>query len=205
METNKIKNIIFDLGGVLIDWNPEYVYLDVFKGNIKKMNWFFNNICTEKWNLNQDAGYSLDKATNELIELYPKHEYYIKIYYGRWEEMLGGEIHKSVQILNKLIPEFKVFALTNWSAETFPVALKKFSFLHSFIDIIVSGKEKLIKPNPKIFELAISRFKIKPNETVFIDDNINNIISAKKMNFITHHFKNPDKLINDLKNKGIKI
>ena len=205
MKSNKIKNIIFDLGGVLIDWNPEYVYLDVFKGNKKKMYWFFKNICTEEWNLNQDAGYSLDKATNELIELHPKYEYYIKIYYGRWEEMLGGEIQKSVQVLNKLIPQFKVFALTNWSAETFPVALKKFNFLHSFIDIIVSGNEKLIKPDPKIFELAINRFKIKSSETIFIDDNINNITSAKKMNFITHHFKNPYELINDLKNKGVNI
>ena len=205
MNSNKIKNIIFDLGGVLIDWNPEYVYLDVFKGNKKKMYSFFKNICTEEWNLNQDAGYPLDKATNELIELYPKHKYYIKIYYGRWEEMLGGEIQKSVQVLNKLIPQFKVFALTNWSAETFPVALKKFNFLHSFVDIIVSGKEKLIKPDPKIFELAINRFKIKSSETIFIDDNINNIISAKKMNFITHHFKNPYELINDLKNKGVNV
>jgi 2-haloacid dehalogenase len=205
MNSYKIKNIIFDLGGVLIDWNPEYVYLDVFKGNKKKMYWFFKNICTEKWNQNQDAGYSLERATNDLIKLYPKYEYYIKMYYGRWEEMLGGEIDKSVWILNQLIPQFKVFALTNWSAETFPVALKKFNFLHSFRDIIVSGKEKLIKPDPKIFQLAIDRFKIKANETIYIDDNINNVISAKKTDFITHHFKNPEKLILDLNNKRIKL
>ena len=127
------------------------------------------------------------------------------MYYGRWKEMLGGEINKSVWVLNKLIPQFEVFALTNWSAETFPVALKKFDFLRSFKDIIVSGKEKLIKPDPKIFNLAIKRFKIKPNETIFIDDNINNIISAKKMNFITHHFKTPEKLIDFLEIKGIKV
>jgi len=200
-----IKNIIFDLGGVLIDWNPKYVFLDVFKGNEKKMNWFFKNICTEEWNLNQDAGYSLEKATNDLIKLYPNYKSYIEMYYGRWEEMLGGEINKSVWILNKLIPQFEVFALTNWSAETFPVALKKFNFLRSFKDIIVSGKEKLIKPDPEIFNLAIKRFKIKPNETIFIDDNINNIISAKKMNFITHHFKTPEKLIEYLEIKSIKV
>tara|TARA_Y100000741_G_scaffold360453_1_gene342720 strand:- start:306 stop:923 length:618 start_codon:yes stop_codon:yes gene_type:complete len=205
MNSNKIKNIIFDLGGVLIDWNPEYVYLDVFKGNKKKMHWFFKNICTEKWNLNQDAGYSLEKATNDLIELYPEYKSYIEVYYGKWEEMLGGEITKSVWVLNKLIAEYEVFALTNWSAETFPVAIKKFSFLKSFKDIIVSGKEKLIKPDPKIFNLAIKRFEIIPSETIFIDDNINNIISAKKMNFITHHFKTPEKLIEYLENIGIKI
>ena len=200
-----IKNIIFDLGGVLIDWDPKYVYLDVFKGNEKKMNWFFKTICSEEWNLKQDAGYPLEKATNDLIKLYPNYKSYIEMYYGRWEEMLGGKINKSVWILNKLIPQFEVFALTNWSAETFPVALKKFHFLRSFKDIIVSGKEKLIKPDPEIFNLAIKRFKIKPNETIFIDDNINNIISAKKMNFITHHFKTPEKLIEYLEIKKIKV
>ena len=87
-----IKSIIFDLGGVLIDWNPEYVYLNVFNGNKKKMNWFFKTICTEEWNLNQDAGYSLKKATDDLIKLHPNYKSYIEIYYGRWEEMLGGEI-----------------------------------------------------------------------------------------------------------------
>ena len=200
-----IKNIIFDLGGVLIDWNPEYVYLDVFNGDKKKMNWFFKTICTEKWNLNQDAGYPLEKATNDLIKLYPRHKSHIEMYYGRWEEMLGGEIKKSVWILKKLISQFEVYALTNWSDETFPVALKRFKFLHLFKDIIVSGKEKLIKPDPKIFELATIRFKTKPSETIFIDDNLNNIITAKKMNFITHHFKNPEKLIIDLNKYGIKI
>ena len=200
-----IKNIIFDLGGVLIDWNPEYVYLDVFNRDKKKMNWFFKTICTEKWNLNQDAGYPLEKATNDLIKLYPRHKSHIEMYYGRWEEMLGGEIKKSVWILKKLISQFEVYALTNWSNETFPVALKRFKFLYLFKDIIVSGKEKLIKPDPKIFELATIRFKIKPSETIFIDDNLNNIITAKKMNFITHHFKNPEKLIIDLNNYGIKI
>ena len=200
-----IKNIIFDLGGVLIDWDPKYVYLDVFEGNEKKMNWFFKTICTEEWNLKQDAGYPLEKATNDLIKLYPNYKSYIEMYYGRWEEMLGGEINKSVWVLNKLIAQFEVFALTNWSAETFPVALKKFDFLRSFKDIIVSGKEKLIKPDPKIFNLAIKRFKIEPNETIFIDDNINNIISAKKMNFITHHFKTPEKLIEYLEIKSIKV
>ena len=200
-----IKSIIFDLGGVLIDWNPEYVYLDVFNGNKKKMNWFFKTICTEEWNLNQDAGYSLEKATNDLIKIYPNYKSYIKMFYGRWEEMLGGEIENSVWILKKLVKKFEVYALTNWSAETFPVAQKKFKFLTLFKDIIVSGKEKLIKPDPKIFELAAIRFKIKPNETLFIDDNLNNIVSAKKMNFVTHHFKTPEKLIDYLEIKGIKV
>ena len=179
-----IKNIIFDLGGVLIDWDPKYVYLDVFEGNEKKMNWFFKTICTEEWNLNQDAGYPLEKATNDLIKVYPNYKSYIKMYYGRWEEMLGGEINKSVWILNKLITQFEVFALTNWSAETFPVALKKFHFLRSFKDIIVSGKEKLIKPDPEIFNLAIKRFKnyeenIKPVIDFYKQSNLLKVVNGE--------------------------
>ena len=126
-----IKTIIFDLGGVLIDWNPEYLYLDIFEGDRVKMNAFFEQVCTMDWNENQDAGYPLSKATEDRIALFPEYETLIKIYYRRWEEMLGEAITGSVQILKKLIndPKFRVVALTNWSAETFPVALKRFDFL----------------------------------------------------------------------------
>ena len=128
--TNLIKTIIFDLGGVLIDWNPEYVYLDVFDGNRNKMNSFFDQICTMDWNENQDAGYPLAQATEDRVQLFPEQEDFIRMYYGRWEEMLGDSIQGTVTILRKLIdnPNYRVVALTNWSAETFPVALKKFDF-----------------------------------------------------------------------------
>ena len=119
-----IDTIIFDLGGVLIDWNPEYVYLDIFNGNREKMNWFFENICTNDWNENQDAGYPMQKATEERIALFPEHEELIRMFYGRWEEMLGEAISGTVSILKSLTdnPKYKVVALTNWSHETFPIA-----------------------------------------------------------------------------------
>ncbi len=126
MKTTKlIKNIIFDLGVVLIDWNPAYVYLDVFEGDQKKMKWFFDEICTMDWNENQDAGYPLAQATEDRVQLFPEHEDLIRMYYDRWEEMLGESISGTVTILKKLIdnPNYRVMALTNWSAETFPVAL----------------------------------------------------------------------------------
>ena len=131
---SKIKNIIFDLGGVLVDWNPEYVYLDVFKGDRKKMKWFFDEVCTFDWNENQDAGYPLAQATEDRIKLFPQYEEWIRVFYGRWEEMLGGPIEGTVKLLKALVanPDYRVLALTNWSAETFPVALKKFEFLHWF-------------------------------------------------------------------------
>ena len=137
--TSPKKTIIFDLGGVLIDWNPAYVYLDVFDGDQKKMQWFFDEICTMDWNENQDAGYPLAQATADLVKQFPEQENLIRMYYGRWEEMLGDSISGTVAILKKLIdnPNYSVVALTNWSAETFPIALKKFDFLHWFEGIVV--------------------------------------------------------------------
>ena len=202
-----IKTIIFDLGGVLIDWNPEYLYLDIFEGDRVKMNAFFEQVCTMDWNENQDAGYPLSKATEDRIALFPEYETLIKIYYGRWEEMLGEAITSSVQILKKLIndPKFRVVALTNWSAETFPVALKRFDFLHWFEGIVVSGTEKTRKPYPEIYQITLDRFNIAPSETLFIDDNLRNIKGAEAIGINGIHFSTPEKLITDLNNFKIKL
>tara|TARA_B100001113_G_scaffold144172_1_gene118009 strand:- start:1954 stop:2568 length:615 start_codon:yes stop_codon:yes gene_type:complete len=202
---NTYKNIIFDLGGVLIDWNPEYVYLKEFNNDKKEMKWFFDNICTFDWNENQDAGYPLKKATEERVRLFPQYENLIRIYYGRWEEMLGGPINKSVDILRRIKKknELNIFALTNWSAETFPTALKKFDFLSLFEGIIVSGEEKTRKPFEKIYQITIDRFKIDPTESVFIDDNLRNVKAAEKLNIKGIHFKNSDKLEIELRNLKI--
>ena len=202
-----IKTIIFDLGGVLIDWNPEYLYLDIFEGDRVKMNAFFKQVCTMDWNENQDAGYPLSKATEDRIALFPEYETLIKIYYGRWEEMLGEAITSSVQILKKLIndPKFRVVALTNWSAETFPIALKRFDFLHWFEGIVVSGTEKTRKPYPEIYQITLDRFNIAPSETLFIDDNLRNIKGAEAIGINGIHFSTPEKLITDLNNFKIKL
>ena len=202
-----IKTIIFDLGGVLIDWSPEYLYLDIFEGDRVKMNAFFEQVCTMDWNENQDAGYPLSKATEDRIALFPEYETLIKIYYRRWEEMLGEAITGSVQILKKLIndPKFRVVALTNWSAETFPVALKRFDFLHWFEGIVVSGTEKTRKPYPEIYQITLDRFNIAPSETLFIDDNLRNIKGAEAIGINGIHFSTPEKLIIDLNNFKIKL
>ena len=203
----KIDTIIFDLGGVLIDWNPEYVYLDVFDNDREKMQWFFDNICTPDWNENQDAGYPLQKATEERVALFPEHEERIRMFYGRWEEMLGQAIDGTVTILKSLIdnPNYKVVALTNWSHETFPIALERFEFLHWFEGIIVSGDEKTRKPFPEIYELTLNRFNIKAENSVFIDDNLRNIKAAEALGIYGIHFESPNALINQLKKVSIKI
>ena len=203
----EIKNVIFDLGGVLIDWNPEYVYLDVFNGDREKMKWFFDEICTMDWNENQDAGYPLEKATEERVKLFPEYEEWIRIYYGRWEEMLGKQIDGTVAILKQLIdnPNYKEVALTNWSAETFPIALERFDFLHWFEGIVVSGTEKMRKPFNEIYELTLNRFNIEAAQSLFIDDNARNIEAAKKMGINTIRFNNPTQLKSELKSLNIEV
>ncbi len=201
----KIKNIIFDLGGVLIDWNPDYVFLSEFKGNQEKMQEFYDKVCTFDWNENQDAGYPLKKATEDRIKLFPEYENLIQMYYGRWEEMLGGAIEDSVSILKKIVknPNYKVIALTNWSAETFPIALKRYDFLHWFEGIVVSGTEKTRKPFKKIYYLTLERYNLKAANSLFIDDNKRNIIAAKEIGINTIKFNNPSQLENDLKLMGL--
>ena len=197
---NKIKNIIFDLGGVLIDWNPDYVFKEVFKDD-EKLAWFYREICTMDWNENQDAGYPLAKATEERVALFPQYEDLIRMYYGRWEEMLGDAIQGTVELLKQCVdsPALKVVALTNWSAETFPVALKKFAFLHWFEGIVVSGEEMTRKPFPDIYQITLKRFDLKPEESLFIDDNKRNIEAAKALGIQSIHFSSPQQLEKELK------
>ena len=192
----EIKNIIFDLGGVLIDWSPEYVYLDVFKGDRKKMQWFFDEICTFDWNENQDAGYSLAQATEDRVALFPQYEDWIRMYYGRWEEMLGGPINESVSLLKLLIndPRYRVVALTNWSHETFPIALQRFDFLHWFEGIVVSGEEQTRKPFSEIYQTTLKRFDLIAEESLFIDDNLRNVKAAEALGIQGYHFKSPELL-----------
>lgn len=201
----KIDTIIFDLGGVLIDWNPEYVFLDVFNRDRKKMQWFFDHICTSDWNENQDAGYPMAQATEDKVALFPEYEKEIRMFYGRWVEMLGDSITGTVDILKKFIDseDYKVIALTNWSAETFPIALERFEFLHWFEGIIVSGEEKTRKPFNDIYNLTLERFNIKAENAIFIDDNLRNIEAANNLGLNGIQFESPEQLIINLKTFNI--
>ncbi|MDC0378225.1 MAG: HAD family phosphatase [Flavobacteriaceae bacterium] len=201
-----MKTIIFDLGGVLVDWNPEYVYLNEFDGDRKKMNWFFDNICTSDWNEEQDGGKLIKIATKERIKLFPEHEKLIKMYYGRWEEMLKGEIIESVNILKKLKSKnYKLIALTNWSFETFPVAIRRFDFLKLFDGIVVSGKIKMLKPFKDIYNYTINKHKLSPSECVFIDDRVSNVQGAINCGIKGIHFQSSKQLIRELKKLNIEI
>ena len=138
--STQFTTIIFDLGGVLIDWDPRYVYRRIFDTE-ETIEWFFEEICTNEWNENQDAGRPLKEATDELVTKHPEYEKEIRAYYGRWEAMLGGPIQETVDIFRSLkqANKFRFYALTNWSAETFPVALQRYDFLGWFHGIVMSG------------------------------------------------------------------
>jgi 2-haloacid dehalogenase len=197
------KTIVFDLGGVLVDWNPRYLYRSVFNDDAK-MNHFLANICTGNWNELQDAGRSIQEATEVLVGHFPEYEFYIRMFYGEWQKMLNGPINGTVDILKTLKnKEYRILALTNWSAETFPIALGLFDFLHWFDDVLVSGKEKLIKPDPAIFNLLIKRYSLDPAQTIFIDDNIKNVTSAKEVGLDAIHFTDPHILRLQLNERGI--
>jgi 2-haloacid dehalogenase len=203
---NKINTLVFDFGGVLIDWNPAYVYLKEFRGNQEEMSHFLNTICSWEWNENQDAGYSLQKATEERVALYPEHERLIRMYYGRWEDMLGYEHTDTVALLKtfKDHNKYRLIGLTNWSHETFPVALERFAFLSWFEGIVVSGTEKMKKPDANIYTLTLDRYKIIPENAVFIDDKLENVHAAAQLGMHGIQFTSAAKLKRDLETLGVK-
>jgi 2-haloacid dehalogenase len=199
MPSTKIDAIIFDLGGVLIDWNPNYVFDKLFTDPEKK-KYFFENVCTPDWNEQQDAGRTVKEATEDLLEKHPDWKEYINAYYGRWEEMLGGPIQGTVEIFKQLKESgnYKIYALTNWSAELFPIALNRYEFLHWFDGRVVSGEEKMRKPFPEFYQLILNRFQLTPEETLFIDDSARNTNAAKEHGLSTLLFRSPEQLKEEL-------
>ena len=199
-----INTIVFDLGGVLIDWNPEYLYSRIFP-NEEERKWFLSTICTLDWNEQQDAGRTLQEGTEHLVKKFPEHEASIRAYYGRWKEMLGGPIHETVEIFRQLKfnTGLKLYALTNWSAETFPVALELYDFLHWFDGRLVSGEEKVRKPFKEIYQLLIDRFGIDPKKAIYVDDNVRNVLPARELGFTGIHFRTPALFREELKGLGV--
>ena len=201
----KIDAIIFDLGGVLIDWNPAYVFDDMFGEDAEKKKYFFENICTSEWNEEQDAGRSLKEATEMLVARHPDWKDYIEAYYGRWQDMLGGPIQATVDVFRELKESgrYKLYALTNWSSETFPIALALYEFLHWFDGRVVSGDEKMRKPFPEFYELILDRYQLVPEETLFIDDNVRNVKAAEALGIKAIAFTSAGQLKKDLEKSGV--
>jgi 2-haloacid dehalogenase len=201
---SKIDTVIFDLGGVLIDWNPRYLYRKIFSTE-EEITWFMDNICTSEWNDLQDAGRSFAEATEELVKKHPGHEVPIRAWYGRFPETISGAIQPTVDVLLKIKEKkaHRLYALTNWSAESFPWAQNNFEFLSWFEGIVVSGKEKTRKPFADIYHILLKRYNIDPVRAVFVDDNVKNIKGANEVGLNTIHFTGAPALERELKDLGV--
>ncbi|ARK11869.1 HAD family hydrolase [Fibrivirga algicola] len=199
-----INTIIFDLGAVLIDWNPHYLYQTIFEDEAERHT-FLNTVCTPAWNEEQDGGRSLQEATDLLLTQFPEHETAIRAFYGRWTEMLGGPIQGTVDIFSELkaTGQLKFYALTNWSSETFPIAQAQYEFLNWFDGIVVSGEEKDRKPFASFYNTLLTRYGVEPAEALFIDDNLRNVKAAEALGIHSVHFTSPDALRTELIQHGL--
>ena len=192
-----VKKFLFDLGNVFFDWNPERVLKPMFADD-ERMNFFINNISFPLLDTRCDAGITIEVAVNDAIKKFPDFEKEIKLYYPNHGNMVGGFFQKTVDIFYKVKElNYPCYILSNWSAETYEGMEDKYPFLKEFDGKIISGRDFLIKPDPAIYELAISRFDLIPEETLFIDDRIDNIEAAQKLKFQTIHLTDPS-LIQEL-------
>jgi 2-haloacid dehalogenase len=174
-----MRPVVFDLGGVLIDWDPRRLYRKLLPDDAA-IEAFLTEVCTSEWNYRQDAGRTIAEAVAELTGRHPDKTQLIAAYYERWEEMLGGAIDDSVALLEELdragVP---LYALTNWSRETFPIARRRFPFLSRFRGVVVSGEERAAKPDPRIYRILLERYRLDPAATLFIDDVAHNVEGAR--------------------------
>ena len=192
-----VKKFLFDLGNVFFDWNPERILKPIFNDD-ERMNFFINNISFPLLDTRCDAGITIEVAVNDAIKKFPEFEKEIKLYYPNHGNMVGGFFQKTVDVFYKIKElNYPCFVLSNWSAETYEGMEETYPFLKDFDGKIISGRDFLIKPDPAIYELAISRFDLIPRETLFIDDRLDNIEAAQKLNFQTIHLTDPS-LIQEL-------
>ncbi len=199
------NTVIFDLGGVLIDWNPEYLYREMFTEEVE-MKQFLEEVCHGAWNKEQDRGRPFAEAVEERTAAYPQYVAEIQAYHHRWEEMLGGAIEENVAVLEDLRKksDISLYAITNWSAETFPIAQRDYSFLQYFEDTIVSGELKIVKPDARIYQTLLDRQPtIVPEQAIFIDDVAENIAGAEALGIKGIHLTPDTNLREELKKLGV--
>jgi 2-haloacid dehalogenase len=192
------KAVVFDLGGVLIDWDPRYLYRKLLADEAA-VEEFLATVCTPEWNAEQDRGRPFAEGVAELVERFPAHAAVITAYHERWPEMLGGDVGGTVELLAELrAAGVPLYALTNWSAETFGIARGRFEFLNWFDGVLVSGEERMIKPDPAIFQLMVDRFGLDPGSTFYVDDSAANVAAAGRLGFDAVRFTSPEQLRRDL-------
>jgi len=195
---------IFDLGGVLLDWNPRHLYRKLFRGDEAAMEDFLANVCTTDWNERQDAGRTFAEATRALLPRHADKRELIEAFGNRFSEMIRGPIDGTVAVLSELKErDVPIYGISNWSAETFPLQRSRFEFLSWFDDLVISGEVGVIKPHPRIFEILLERNRIDPASAVFIDDVAANAAAATRLGIHGIHFRSPDQLRGDLAAVGL--
>jgi 2-haloacid dehalogenase len=205
--TVRPTTVVFDIGNVLVAWDPRNLYRRYFEGREEQMEWFLSNVCTPAWNVEQDRGRSFVDAVELLVKEHPPELHpMIRAFDRDWQETISGPIHGSVDILKALkrnnVP---VFAITNWNQDKFREARKRFDFLNSFDGIVVSGDERLLKPDRQIFELFYARYGVKPETAVFIDDSLRNVEGARAAGMHALHFTSSETLARDLRELGFPV
>lgn len=202
-ERPQTSALLFDLGGVLIRWDPRRLFRGLFPGDPAAMEQFLATVCTPAWNAAQDGGRSIAEGVAVLTAAHPAHATHIAAYYDRWEEMLGGEIAENVALVQQIAATGRpMFAITDWSAETFPIARRRYAVLDLFHGIVVSGEERCLKPSAEIFAVARRRFGLVPAETTFIDDSRENYHGARRLGYDGVHYRTPVQLRAELATRG---
>lgn len=197
--------VVFDVGNVLIRWDPLLVYREMIPDDAKR-EWFMQNVCTAAWNVEQDRGRSWEEAVAVLVAAHPEWESQIRAFDERWHETVPGIIEDSVAVLAQLKQRGeKVYAITNFSREKWAECLIRFPFLQSFDGAIVSAHERVIKPDPAIFEILLERYGLSAPDCIFIDDSGRNIEAARGVGMKTVHFVEPIDLRAELRKWGVVL
>ena len=201
-----VDTVVFDLGGVLIDWDPRYLYRKLFAGDEPGMERFLAEVTTSAWNLSLDAGKPFGEAVAELIATHPDERARIEAYHARWIEMISGPIPGTVALLEGLAArDVPLYAITNWAVETFALVRRDpaYAFLDLFREIFVSGELKMIKPEPAIFRHALKHIGRAAGDCLFIDDNAHDVEAAAALGLAAHRFTTPEALADDLRRRGL--
>jgi 2-haloacid dehalogenase len=202
-DAGRPTTVVFDLGGVLVEWDPRHLYRQLFD-DPDEMESFLSEVTTAEWNAHQDAGRPWDEAVEVLTAEHPERRELIEAFHRRWPEMLAGEIPGTVDVLADLrAAGVRLVALSNWSAETFPVARERFDFLAWFEGIVISGEVGVIKPDRRIFEHLAEQFGIEPAEALFIDDSSANVDAATALGFRAIQFTDATALRRELVRLGL--
>lgn len=197
--------VVFDVGNVLIRWDPRHLYRQLIP-DAERMDWFMQNVCTAAWNIEQDRGRAWADAVAELVALHPEWEREIRAFDERWHETVPGEIEGSVAVLAELKAKGeKVYGITNFSREKWAESVIRFPFLGSFDGVVVSAHERLVKPDPAIYRLLLARYGLEAGDCIFVDDSAKNVEGARSVGMQALHFVEPIDLRAQLRGLGVAI